>query len=83
VERAAFDALGEIPCCVSIAMYVPAATMKTVTPSAAAGRSQLRVRAARPADALLRGPKRSHARLATLPSTSTNASNAAGTRVRR
>jgi len=83
VERTAFDALGEIPCCVSIAIYVPAATMKTVTPSAAAGRSQPSVRAARPPDVLRRGPKRSHARPATLRSTSTNASNAAGTRVRR
>jgi hypothetical protein len=83
VERAAFEALGEIPCCVSIAMYVPAATMKTVTPRAAAGRSQPSVRAARPPDALRRGPKRSHARLATLRTSSANAWSAAGTRVRR
>ena len=77
-ELAELALLGKIACWASRATYAPAATMETVTPSAASGRSQLRVRAARPPRPPEVGPNRSQATRAALASHSDADWNAAG-----
>ena len=79
-DCAELELLGEITCWASRATYAPTATMETVTPSAASGRSHLRVRAVRPPPVLVVGPKRSQASRVTLATHSSALWNTPGAR---